>query len=39
MGPRAIHIMMPNQWKWLSIFACMNAFEDTIPYFYVFKGK
>jgi hypothetical protein len=38
-GSRIVHSIIPNQWEWLSVLACVNASGEHIPHFYIFKGK
>lgn len=38
-GSRNVHIVMPDEREWLSVFVCMNAARYSIPNFYIFKGK
>jgi len=38
-GCKNVHIVTPDQREWLSILVCINAAEQAIPNFYIFKGK
>lgn len=34
-----MHSLMPNEREWLTVFTCVNASGESIPGFYIFKGK
>jgi hypothetical protein len=38
-GARNVHIITPNEREHISILSCINAASDSIPNFYIFKGK
>jgi hypothetical protein len=38
-GARSIHIITPNEREHISVLSCINAAGDSIPNYYVFKGK
>ena len=37
-GSRNVHTIIPNEREWISVLTCINAFGDTIPHYYIFKG-
>ena len=38
-GARRVHSIVPDQREWLSVLVCINAAGESIPGFYIFKGK
>jgi hypothetical protein len=38
-GARNVHIITPNEREHISVLSCINASGDSIPNYYVFKGK
>jgi hypothetical protein len=38
-GARRVHSIVPNQREWLSVLVAVNATEQAIPAFYIFRGK
>jgi hypothetical protein len=38
-GARSVHIITPNEREHISVLSCINAAGDSIPNYYVFKGK
>ena len=36
---RNLHQVVPDEWEWLTILTCINAAGETIPNFYIFRGK
>lgn len=36
---KRVQSMVPNQREWLSVLVCVNATGQSIPSFYIFKGK
>jgi len=38
-GSEFVHKVTPNQREWLSVLSCINARGETIPNFFIFKGK
>ena len=39
MGAQRVHSIVQNQKEWLSVLVTVNATEQAIPAFYIFKGK
>ena len=38
-GSKTVHSLMPNEREWLTVLSCVNASGESIPAFYIFKGK
>ena len=38
-GTRSVYTIVPNEREWISLLITINAARDTIPHYYVFKGK
>ena len=38
-GSQMVDTVLLDQREWLSVLVCINAAGDTIPNFYIFKGK
>jgi hypothetical protein len=38
-GAHNVHIITPNKREHISVLSCINAAGDSIPNFYIFKGK
>ena len=36
---RSVHTIVPNDHEWLTMLTCVNATRQSIPGFYIFKGK
>jgi len=34
-----VHMVTPDQREWLTVLSCINAKGESIPNFYIFKGK
>jgi hypothetical protein len=38
-GTRAVYTLVPDEREWVTILCAINAVGETIPNFYIFKGK
>jgi len=38
-GSKIVHNIIPNQREWLTVLVCINANGESIPSYYIFKGK
>jgi hypothetical protein len=38
-GSQTVHSLMPNKREWITVLSCINASGDSIPGFYIFRGK
>jgi hypothetical protein len=38
-GSRTVHFLMPNEREWVIVLSCINASRQSIPGFYIFRGK
>ena len=38
-GSRSVHQVIPDQREWLTVLTCINADGQSIPSFYIFRGK
>jgi hypothetical protein len=38
-GTRSVHQVVPDEWEWLTVLTCINAAGESIPNFYIFRGK
>ena len=38
-GSRSVHSVIPNEHEWLTVLTCINAAGESVPGFYIFKGK
>jgi hypothetical protein len=38
-GSRNVHQVIPDEREWLTILTCINAADESIPNFYIFRGK
>ena len=38
-GSKSIHSMVPNEHEWLTVLTYINTVGQSIPGFYIFKGK
>ena len=38
-GSNVVHNIIHDEREWLSVLTCMNATEEYIPHFFIFKGK
>ena len=36
---RSIHTIVPNERQWIFVLVAVNSTSQTMPYYYVFKGK
>jgi hypothetical protein len=39
VGSKSVHSIFPNEQKWLLMLSYINAHGESIPNFYIFKGK
>jgi hypothetical protein len=38
-GSQTVHSLMPNEREWIFVLSCINTNGQSIPGFYIFKGK
>ena len=38
-GSQTVHSLMPNEREWITVLSCINASGQSIPGFYIFRGK
>ena len=38
-GSRSVHQVIPDEREWLTVLTCINAAGQSIPSFYIFRGK
>jgi hypothetical protein len=38
-GSRTVYSVLPDEREWMSILTCINAARQSIPSFYIFRGK
>jgi hypothetical protein len=38
-GSRTVHSLIPNEREWVTVLSCINASGQSIPGFYIFRGK
>jgi hypothetical protein len=38
-GTRIVYTLVPDEREWIIVLCAINAAEETIPNFYIFKGK
>ena len=38
-GSRSVHNVVPNEHEWLIVLTCINTAGESVPGFYIFKGK
>jgi hypothetical protein len=39
VGSRNVHQVVPDEREWLTVLTCINAAGESIPNFYIFRGK
>jgi hypothetical protein len=39
IGSHSVHQVIPDEREWLTVLTCINAAGESIPNFYIFRGK